>query len=175
MANLTDNLTYHARQRIAYRNAYAEFVEKQQFTHALHLAWNCQANIHVARNDIRDLLRVVDRSLFGRQFFKVPHTARTMAMFWFEDGKDNNLHAHSLWRLENCSDRAERFSAMFPGHDGKIWKRIVPAGTYELQKINNIGTACQYARKEQHLSSDYYRSVWSCDFFPTARPGHADS
>lgn len=55
---------------------------------------------------------------------------------------------------------------MFPGERGGVWNDIVPPGSYTLRIIDDYATAAGYVLKEQHMSSEDRRTVWSTEFSP---------
>lgn len=165
MGNIEQDSNFVARNRTVFKDAYRGFYTALGFTHVLTLAWNCNARLEAARDDLRRLHARVDETLLGRRYYRLPNSERTLAMFAFES-VSYNLHAHSLWRIPKGPEGANRilrFHRMFPEERGGVWNEVVASGSYKLTVINDLA-AISYVLKEQHMGADDQTVVWSTDF-----------
>ena len=166
VGNITEDLSFVARNRTSFKDAQTRFCASLRFTHVLTLAWNRDTPLEAAKRDLRRLHRRVDEHLLGRHFFKLSSEARSFALFAFE-GERASVHTHALWRVPPTplgTNRLLRFHKLFPQERGGVWNEIVPSGSYKLRIISDFGDAARYVLKEQHLGSDDDTLLWSTDF-----------
>ena len=167
MGNISEEPSFYAENRQRFKDGLIQFHANRQYTHVLTLCWNADAGrrqkigLQHARRDIGDLLARIDRRLLGTRFHK-NRDQRTEAVFFLEHAA-TNIHAHALIRVR--PGRLLDFHRLFRGQRGGVWNRIVPAGTYRLEILDDVRTTAAYCLKEQHLATDDRMTVWADEFY----------
>lgn len=138
-------------------------------THAITLSWNRDVGLNRARDDLRNLMHRVDRTLLGSRFHKIPSEYRTFSIFFFEGQNHNHTHVHSLWRT--TEGKWFNFGKMFPAKRGGVWNTVVESGSYDVEGCSFHGRNPEitgYISKQYHRFSDPSLMVLSSEFHRSA-------
>jgi hypothetical protein len=158
---------YHSDTQQAWKRSFMDFVDREAFTHAITLSWNCRATIDRARQDLRHFHRRVDRKLLGSRCERYPVEKRSRAFFVFEGVRTGNVHVHSVWRCP--PGKLLPFCQLFPSQRGGLWNSVVPSGSYAAAFTNVAGCNEEivgYLLKGQHKCSESAEMLWSDEFLP---------
>jgi hypothetical protein len=141
------------------------WLDSFRFQMAVTLSWNRSVGMDRARDDLKDLLHRVDRTLLKSHFNKLPSNERTVALFAFEGMDRDHVHVHSLWR----APRADWWSLLklFRYRRGGVWNEVVETGSCDIEACNLIGGNSEilgYTLKEQHRFSEPHLLVWADEF-----------
>ena len=136
------------------------------FTHFLTLTFNTsdyhkpQDTLQFARNQLRDFHKRLDRRLLGSRWYKKSKEQRTFFIA-FPEKIATNMHYHLLVRINDVNEKKFNECAE------KIWKTVVPSGTFDCKILRHAPDAkgyASYVTKEQHKVMNFNHTIVSTEF-----------
>jgi hypothetical protein len=133
-------------QRSDLRKAFIDLVVGFNPNVFVTLATNSTDSVEELKHKLGKFCAMIDKSLLGDKWHKLPPEMRTDGIFSIEHTA-SNIHAHGILRL--------------PAHDHddlpllveRKWNRLSKAGNTNFQNIDDVARLAAYCTKEMHKAS----------------------
>lgn len=142
------------------RAAYIQWLPRKKWNFFLTIKFNTTSSLEAARTNFKRLCQALDRKLIGPKYGR-RNRRRTLIVVASEH-IHSNFHFHGMLKL--CCKRRPKRRRLEKLLD-KLWKRILPSGSVDLQRLCDAKGAAGYMTKELFVPEGMDRLLWSSEFW----------
>lgn len=125
------------------KDAYKQLIRSQRPEFFIHLATNQYWEPGYVKGLVRKYLARIDSAFLGSKWSKRPAAERMDGVFGIEH-LGSNIHVHGVVTAPYCNVLALQLQSE------KVWDRLCPSGTVEVDPVTYVAGAADYALKEAY-------------------------